>query len=283
MHYQYNNKELNPQLGLNWYDYGARFYDPAIARWMSVDPLAEKYLSYTPYNYTLDNPVNLIDPDGRDVINTGNRTIYTGGDAQNAFRRLIYSSERRRPQTSYEEPSSVIAKGGPLEGKNLNDYFGYKSNGFVYFESSSGKFIKHEDIRNLVQDEIDHLGDISSFLTELTVGSWVFSGITSNTSLSGSIKTKGINIPITVILSMLVTSEKLSLNNDQKKLFNALLDYYQSDNQNGLYEIRTHTGNTINIFSEYNSYNLYYSDGNHLITTSRNALPGVTYILNLFE
>ncbi len=62
--YLYNTKEFNADFGLNWYDYGARWHDPAIGRWGAVDPLAEKYSPFSPYNYTLNNPVRFLDPDG---------------------------------------------------------------------------------------------------------------------------------------------------------------------------------------------------------------------------
>ncbi len=62
--YRYNGKELNSDLGLDWYDYGARMYDAGIARWGTVDPLAEKYLNWSAYNYVMGNPVRLVDPDG---------------------------------------------------------------------------------------------------------------------------------------------------------------------------------------------------------------------------
>lgn len=66
--YLYNGKELQTDFNLDWYDYGARFYDPALARWHSVDPMAEKYYHYGSYNYTLNNPMRFIDPDGMQVF-----------------------------------------------------------------------------------------------------------------------------------------------------------------------------------------------------------------------
>ncbi len=40
--YKYNGKEFDGKKGLNWYDYGARHYDAALGRFMTVDPMAEK-------------------------------------------------------------------------------------------------------------------------------------------------------------------------------------------------------------------------------------------------
>lgn len=62
--YQYNGKSLEDDFGLNWNDYGARFYDPALGRWHTIDPLAEISPDNTPYAYVRNNPMGYIDPDG---------------------------------------------------------------------------------------------------------------------------------------------------------------------------------------------------------------------------
>ena len=64
--YKYNGKELDRKNGLDWYDYGARMYDAALGRWHAVDPMSEKYYSWSPYTYCKNNPVLRIDLDGKD-------------------------------------------------------------------------------------------------------------------------------------------------------------------------------------------------------------------------
>jgi RHS repeat-associated protein len=103
--YQYNGKELNDDFGLGWNDYGARFYDPSIARWSAIDPLAEKYKRWSSYNYCLDNPVKFIDPDGMRVINgdksTRDAALATRDDAQKRFNEK-YEGDRNKDKKSFE-------------------------------------------------------------------------------------------------------------------------------------------------------------------------------------
>jgi RHS repeat-associated protein len=72
--YKYNGKELQDDniagTQLNFYDFGARNYDPALGRWMNIDPLAETSRRFSPYTYALNNPVYFIDPDGMEATNS---------------------------------------------------------------------------------------------------------------------------------------------------------------------------------------------------------------------
>ena len=76
----YNGKDLVDDFGLNWYHYGARWYDPQIGRWTTMDPADELH---SPYVYVGNNPVMLIDPDGRIIrfsSSVQNDKFYKGFD-----------------------------------------------------------------------------------------------------------------------------------------------------------------------------------------------------------
>jgi RHS repeat-associated protein len=77
--YRYNTKEYQDELGLNMYDYGARNYDPAIGRWMNIDPLAEKAVFISPYRYAFNNPLTFVDPNGKYETDGHYWTVYLAG------------------------------------------------------------------------------------------------------------------------------------------------------------------------------------------------------------
>ena len=73
--YRFGGKELERLMGLNLYDFQARWHDPALGRFMSVDPLCEKYYSISPYAYCANNPINAIDLRGDSITYIINSTM----------------------------------------------------------------------------------------------------------------------------------------------------------------------------------------------------------------
>jgi len=61
--YTFSGKEKDVETGYGYF--GARYYDSGLSIWLSVDPMSDKYPSMSPYNYCANNPVILVDPDGR--------------------------------------------------------------------------------------------------------------------------------------------------------------------------------------------------------------------------
>ena len=92
--YLYNGKEKQSDVlsstSLDWYDYGARFYDPASGRFHTVDLLAEKYPGLSPYAYCANNPMRFIDPTGMEFTES----------AWNQVNRLIDDINKRQAKNA---------------------------------------------------------------------------------------------------------------------------------------------------------------------------------------
>ena len=111
--YKYNGKELDRMHGLDTYDYGARQYDPVLARWDRMDPLCEKYYSTSPYAYCVNNPVMFIDPDGNENI-----VVVGSQNNNNSESKLMFVNQGIRAikelskSASSESRTMLLFKGG---------------------------------------------------------------------------------------------------------------------------------------------------------------------------
>jgi len=96
--------------GFDTYDYGARGYYPAIGRFTTIDPCAEKDYSISPYAYCDNNPVNRIDPDGReDISYVLPLSVITPGSTNGDWFKLTFGLDQGGEGGGYieNEPRSV--------------------------------------------------------------------------------------------------------------------------------------------------------------------------------
>ena len=72
--YGFGGKEKASEITGDDYDFGERIYDSRLGRWLSMDKLKDIYSAFSPYNFTVSNPMSFVDNDGKIVID-GNKNI----------------------------------------------------------------------------------------------------------------------------------------------------------------------------------------------------------------
>lgn len=168
--YLYNKKELQENLGL--YDYGKRFYDPIIARWTSMDRLAEKYSIISPYQYVANNPIKNVDAKGDSIFVTANlkgdhriwdsfktmeRTAIGRAEIlkfQRSSTTDIYiSSEKGRDNAIMYTQAHLGAKGMIKNGKINTSAMGNPEK----FESMDGHKVKPKNVTSIIGVAIDRV------------------------------------------------------------------------------------------------------------------------------
>ncbi len=138
--FKFGGKELQDETiggkNIDWYDFGARNYDAALGRWMNIDPLAEDYISYSPYNAMMNNPINFIDPTGMAAewipnLNEDGSTSYIAeqGDSAKTLSSQYGISQKDAEAITGTKGDTKIDVGTEISGQKVSEVNPYNLKG----------------------------------------------------------------------------------------------------------------------------------------------------------
>ena len=112
--FTYSTYEKENDFGIGVFDAHARVYDPIVPRFWQIDPLAEKFVEYSPFNFALNNPIKFADPDGAYpiIINVRSFAPFESFGFNNwlgdhrGFTTSSRVTSRLRQETTYETTTS---------------------------------------------------------------------------------------------------------------------------------------------------------------------------------
>ena len=125
--FSFTGKEKDSESG--YYYFGARYYQPTLSIWNSVDPMADKYPSLSPYNYCAWNPMKLVDPNGDTIV-------YTGTKEQQVILQHLVSQFKERLPDKYE----LLANSKNVYNVQYSDGNDDGSGGSFTYDINSGCF-----------------------------------------------------------------------------------------------------------------------------------------------
>ena len=178
----------------NSYDFGARIYDSRVGRWMSIDPLAAKYTSFSPYVGMGNNPIILVDKDGEDITvfyqyveqgKTINKPILTITTEIKGSSTIVESS---LPLPDLLKSQLRQAETQVISGKLLDEALKTREGDAIMFSTGGsaiavGGFSASVDL--IVPRKGDYKGDVLSYFT------W---GVGNGLSIGGGVMAGGVDV-----------------------------------------------------------------------------------------